>query len=1193
MADKKYDWKPYEGGNFKKVHKKTSEDNRPGVDYSVYEYVYDLAKQVMNEFPGLTITSAQRDGAVTAYKTPSDHGLRLGIDLSGWGSSDAGYIKIAKALVGHPYIKYCIGDNLWNPKGDDNFVDYKYGGHNNHCHLSFKTPEECAKIKDFGAGGLTEEQANAYLLIRRNYLTKGTKRREGTVMEDAPKFVVLHSSHHKSKTADEVMALYRDKPNSQGALHGLVDHDVIYELVPTSSDDVEKPEIVYHVAFKTELDNEQFKIDANKGALALGLCFFEDDSKNKAAYKSFIRYAAYIAYHFKLDVKRQFVSHKLIEKEAEDIDDALKAHGRTYSELINDIKKEYDTCTKDKIYAQDGKVVYMDNEEGSVGSGNKSKEAMEIENDGFVISTKNTEAGTGVIIVKKPFRQTPAQPVYPDLLGNYKILSEEEQADINAKLSEVADDDGNTNSSYVAGMANYINYDAMQNKGIEVARIFFNYEDYVEREKTTDMTEKRYKQKTPNAGRPVNFNHAYPVDEKIEELEQHVPFLKIHQLAFDMPLAHTVDLASIVMDLSDKTEKRLVQLENVVATLMRYTFRLASRVNINCVYYGGHDTTRKYAAIRCLHHDRLEDGGLMTLDQCLNCTRFEPILGKAYDLTDINGQETEMVMDNNLLSYSSMKEHVEFTRKEEMPTQRAVKKLDGIDKKRIKQRAKEQKDFVDIWEDGYEQDWNFVPVEAQKPHVIYEDGFTTKTLDSNYNNQAFNDPTGAAFTDIHKEMSPAGFYDGSPMCCDGEGKGGDGSSIDGSSGDYDLGGYSGLSFLETAQEHIKIFKETSDSTLKGFVKEAETYAKNAVTQTIASMKKYKYEDVIKATAKKVGMDPLLILAYAATESTGNPDAGTGSYRGLLQLNKSSLPSNFNSMSMVEKAKAGIEAGAKFFMENKMAAVQRSWKVKNWMAACVIYNTGEALLPKSGDAKTTFDKIYDEVSKDAVSRWGSGKRGEVGKHFPKIVYCYTMLLKQTDIGKSMLAEGSTIKGKIGDNAITFPFADETVNKKDIKLISGYGIRSKEDDADIITDEKRDTKNGEEMHHGVDLKVEEGTAILAVADGTVVWVGESDKGNAGYGVRIRHNKDFYTSYYHMKEQTTVKEGDKVSGGSKIGVVGSSGNAETNHLHFEVWKGGSDKKKYSTNPAEAFSPLSKSNVSTSKKINGDLKKLMTAKK
>lgn len=124
----------------------TGDFNAINPQFGCYEYVYHLAKQVTKHFPGTVIfVGAKGHSKMTVAGTVSDHWLKQAVDISGLGSN-GGYLKIAKALVGHPYLKYCIADNQWNKRNDSNFESYKYGGHMNHIHISFKSPKECAAI---------------------------------------------------------------------------------------------------------------------------------------------------------------------------------------------------------------------------------------------------------------------------------------------------------------------------------------------------------------------------------------------------------------------------------------------------------------------------------------------------------------------------------------------------------------------------------------------------------------------------------------------------------------------------------------------------------------------------------------------------------------------------------------------------------------------------------------------------------------------------------------------------------------------------------------------------------------------------------------------------------------------------------------------------------------------------------------
>ena len=89
---------------------------------------------------------------------------------------------------------------------------------------------------------------------------------------------------------------------------------------------------------------------------------------------------------------------------------------------------------------------------------------------------------------------------------------------------------------------------------------------------------------------------------------------------------------------------------------------------------------------------------------------------------------------------------------------------------------------------------------------------------------------------------------------------------------------------------------------------------------------------------------------------------------------------------------------------------------------------------------------------------------------------------------------------------------------------------------------------QFHQGIDLKKSEhgGDPVLAARDGVI----EVAKRYFGYGrmVVIRHKDGSSTRYAHLSK-ILVEEGHMVAIGEQIGTVGSSGNATTPHLHFEI--------------------------------------------
>ena len=88
-----------------------------------------------------------------------------------------------------------------------------------------------------------------------------------------------------------------------------------------------------------------------------------------------------------------------------------------------------------------------------------------------------------------------------------------------------------------------------------------------------------------------------------------------------------------------------------------------------------------------------------------------------------------------------------------------------------------------------------------------------------------------------------------------------------------------------------------------------------------------------------------------------------------------------------------------------------------------------------------------------------------------------------------------------------------------------------------------------HTGVDFPVPTGTSVEAVAAGHVVSAGWG--GSFGYQVVIRHADGRYTQYGHLSA-ISVKDGQSVVTGQRIGRAGSTGNSTGPHLHFEVRTG-----------------------------------------
>ena len=85
-----------------------------------------------------------------------------------------------------------------------------------------------------------------------------------------------------------------------------------------------------------------------------------------------------------------------------------------------------------------------------------------------------------------------------------------------------------------------------------------------------------------------------------------------------------------------------------------------------------------------------------------------------------------------------------------------------------------------------------------------------------------------------------------------------------------------------------------------------------------------------------------------------------------------------------------------------------------------------------------------------------------------------------------------------------------------------------------------------HTGLDISAPYGAKIKAAAAGTVVFSGY--KGAYGNMIAIDHGNGVMTYYGHCS-RLTASVGQKVSQGTVIAAVGSTGNSTGNHLHLEI--------------------------------------------
>jgi len=108
-------------------------------------------------------------------------------------------------------------------------------------------------------------------------------------------------------------------------------------------------------------------------------------------------------------------------------------------------------------------------------------------------------------------------------------------------------------------------------------------------------------------------------------------------------------------------------------------------------------------------------------------------------------------------------------------------------------------------------------------------------------------------------------------------------------------------------------------------------------------------------------------------------------------------------------------------------------------------------------------------------------------------------------------------------------------------------------------RKDPISGElTFHTGIDLRANTGATVMASMEGTVSVISE----NWLYGKHIilSHSNGYKTMYAHLNA-VTIKQGDKVAQGRKIGEAGNTGYSTGSHLHFTIY----DKNGKPINPLD----------------------------
>lgn len=207
-----------------------------------------------------------------------------------------------------------------------------------------------------------------------------------------------------------------------------------------------------------------------------------------------------------------------------------------------------------------------------------------------------------------------------------------------------------------------------------------------------------------------------------------------------------------------------------------------------------------------------------------------------------------------------------------------------------------------------------------------------------------------------------------------------------------------------------------------------------------------------------------------------------------------------------------------------------------------------LLVSRANAKTSFKRSSLFVAKrelpffptkSSLNRFKSGSfLGKIGRH----VFGHNLLHRVlgTQIALAAVATNLISGNPAASLNQATPVEPIALRAENVSFITELGVQSPLSNLKI--------NQGYRFYHpGLDLEGSTGEPVKPVMDGRVSEAGYS---RLGYGntVVIDHGNGITSLYAHLSK-IEVEVGDKVSMGTEIGKVGSTGRSTGSHLHLEV--------------------------------------------
>ena len=243
----------------------------------------------------------------------------------------------------------------------------------------------------------------------------------------------------------------------------------------------------------------------------------------------------------------------------------------------------------------------------------------------------------------------------------------------------------------------------------------------------------------------------------------------------------------------------------------------------------------------------------------------------------------------------------------------------------------------------------------------------------------------------------------------------------------------------------------------------------------------------------------------------------------------------------------------------------------------------------------------------IERGGYATNGGYAASLQKIIEANGLQKYDQQVMKEMRAEGklfgveqnarSTASVSVSsEDTKSFGRASSSSPDKQIASQKAYGQYSfpvKRDDFLFVTSPfgmRQDPmdKSKQQMHKGIDIRAKKDDVLSTESGGKVVAVNHSTNTGGGKSVTVEYARTdgskVHTTYMHLSS-ISVKAGDEVKAGQKLGVSGNTGTRTTGeHLHFGVKNISADGKVRDVDPASYLADIAqKGNLKQQALYNG----------